>query len=429
MRNFIFIFFTIIFINGCSTKTAQIVTSNSYNLKLDLKQDTKILPKLKKQEQLDGSVFMKRYFGVWNNTKPDTSKKDAFWALNVYKNSKHRSYYGPNRSTYSDKFFKNIKENSSIDEFGKISKPAITLKNTFLRNAPSHEPIFKNFSHPSGGYPFDQFSNSTLGINYPLYVSHFSKNRDFAFVQNDTVWGWIDARDIKILNEFEINMFKNSNFITILDDRTPILDIEDNFLFYGRVGTILMNDSKDKRYYYGDVFTKNGLKRYKIKLKSATTWPAQINDKHLKQIIEGILGEPYGWGGFEYYRDCSLFTKDFMSVFGIWLPRNSKAQASIYKTIDLKNKTNEEKLEIIKNHGEPYFSLVYMPGHIMLYTGVIKNEVSVAHNVWGLRTNNNGRALIAKMALTTLEIGKENKDIPNSNLLLSKITKLVILSN
>lgn len=434
LKKHIFLPLIAVFIVACSDKNIALQKyPNGDNIKyemleFDLPQSVKSLPNLEKTMTVNDLNFKDRYFRVWDFTKPTTSKNEAFWGLNAYKNSSRKIYIAPSRRAYSNTHFKQIEENANTKDFGKISRSAITVKNTFLRNTPSHEPIFYSFNDPGEGYPFDYLANSTLGINYPLYVSHFSKDGDFAFVQNDAVWGWVDSRDIRFVSQDEKIMMKNSNFITILTDRTPIYDMSGNFLFYGRVGTMLMSDRLDSNFYYGKVFTSKGLQNYRIKKSSSTTWPAAINSKNVKQAIDSILGEPYGWGGFSYYRDCSLFTKDFLATFGYWLPRNSKAQSSMYTQVSLAGLTNAQKLDIIKAQGVPYFTILYMPGHVMLYTGIVNGKVSITHNAWGLRTKNGGRALFGQTAITTLEIGKDNPNIADDRLLLSRLTSMSVVA-
>lgn len=428
LKKIISLFIVLLVFSGCSSKNESLYEdskSRQIILNLEFKQDAGILPNVANSIKFNENDFLERYFRVWNFTKPSTSKNEAFWGLNAYINSS-KTYYSPARRSYSNKHFQDIKFNANVEAFGKISHPAITIKNTLLRNAPSHEPIFYSFSNPNEGYPFDYLSNSTLSINYPLYVSHLSKDGDFAFVQNDAVWGWVDTRDIKFMSQNDINLIKNSNFITILKDKTPVKNLDEEFIFYARVGALLMLNSFDDNYFYGKVFTSKGLESYKIPKNSATNFPAILNTQNTKQIINSILGEPYGWGGFNYYRDCSLFTKDFMAAFGIWLPRNSKAQGNMYKSINLDSFSNEQKLEQIKKYATPYLTILYMPGHVMLYTGIVDGKVSVTHNAWGLKTANDGRAIIGSTAITTLEIGK-NLGVLTDNLLLSKVSKMIIV--
>lgn len=433
LRIFITLIF-ILFFTGCVSKNEILrpqIEQKYEILEFEFSQNQAILPEVQNPKIFDEKSFLERFFKVWDfskENKPKISKKDAFWALNAYKNTKNKKYYSPSRRKYDDKFFDEIYKNANIDEFGKFFVPAITLKNTLLRNAPTSEPIFISFKNAGEGYPFDYFANSALGVNYPVVISHFSKNKDFVFVQNDAVWGWVDARDVKILSQNEINFIKNSKFITILDDKTPLLSLNDEFLLNARVGTLLPYDGEDDDFYYGEIFTKNSLASYKISKNHATKFPATLNSQNVKKIIGSILGEPYGWGGFGYYRDCSQFTKDIMASFGVWLARNSKAQTVGYKSIDLSTLSPDEKLTVIKQNATPYLSLIYMPGHIMLYSGVINGEVSVVHNAWGLRTNSGGRALIGQTAITTLKIGQNHPNISKNNLLLNKITKLVLIN-
>ncbi|WXG60402.1 NlpC/P60 family protein [Campylobacter concisus] len=126
-------------------------------------------------------------------------------------------------------------------------------------------------------------------------------------------------------------------------------------------------------------------------------------------------------------RDCSLFTKDLLASFGVWLPRNSRAQANIGEKINLKGLSNAAKSKEIKEKGVPYLTLVHLPGHIMLYAGYKGDDIYVVHDAWGLKTANNGRALIGATAITTLNIGQNRSDIQSANLLISKVDSINVM--
>ena len=68
-------------------------------------------------------------------------------------------------------------------------------------------------------------------------------------------------------------------------------------------------------------------------------------------------------------------------------------------------------------------TLIVMPGHVMLYAG----NGEVAHNVWGVRTDDGGRSVIGKAAITDLEIGKGYDDVKDSALLLSRIKSINVI--
>jgi len=358
-----------------------------------------------------------KYFKVWeisseqilNPNAYEKAKQNAFWGVKAYQNKKQKKYFKPNGDTYSDAFFAEISQNAAEGDFGIISAHAITLRDTFLRNSPTTKPLLDDLNNPNNNLPFDNLANSLLGINQPLFVSHFTKDGEFALVQTDSVWGWVSAKDIKIISENDENRFKNAKFITILRDKTTKKDEADET-------------------FTGEILTKNGFESFQISKQNAQNFPAKIDTYNVKTSLNSILGEPYGWGGYGKFRDCSLYTKDLMAEFGIWLPRNSKSQLKIGENYELGTLSNEDKIELIKREGVPYFTLLYFPGHVMLYVGQVDGEVAIAHSIWGLRKIDDTRALIAKNALTTLKIGQNEPDIKREKLLISRINKMSILA-
>ena len=51
--------------------------------------------------------------------------------------------------------------------------------------------------------------------------------------------------------------------------------------------------------------------------------PLDFTSDNVAKVAREFYSEPYGWGGSYECRDCSATTRDFMGVFGIFLPRNS----------------------------------------------------------------------------------------------------------
>lgn len=397
----------------------------TYTLKPDYPQNTSILPSISNPDRKDDSKFKNRYFKIWHIT-PNTDPKDAMWGVRGYRNGA-RTYYMSNRYSYPDKFFEDVAYNANQDAYNQVARIGITIANTQLRNAPSNSAIFKDFISSNEGYPFDYYANSTMGINYPLYISHYSKDKKFALVQNDVVWGWVNASDIIPISKEQADEFEDQKFIAIIKDDCPIYYMDGKEFTTGRVGNILAYSKKEDGFFILKILTKDGFKNFKISTSDATVWPAEFNTKNMKTTIASLLGEPYGWGGYGYNRDCSLTTKDIMANFGYWLPRNSKSQANAYKKISLAGKSDAQKLAIIAKDGVPYKTLLFLPGHIMLYAGVVNGVPVAVHNAWGLKTQDNGRAIIGKMAITSLNIGKDDPNIRRQSLLLTRIKSMTIL--
>ena len=103
--------------------------------------------------------------------------------------------------------------------------------------------------------------------------------------------------------------------------------------------------------------------------------------------------------------------------------------------MDLKNLDPDAKEARIKAEAVPFFSLLWLRGHITLYLGVWENKPVMFHNVWGLRVRStgpdgkpaDGRAVIGKACVTTLRPGAELPDITTPASLLDRIERVSIL--
>ncbi|AQW86628.1 lipoprotein, NlpC/P60 family (SH3 domains) [Campylobacter pinnipediorum subsp. caledonicus] len=423
MKNLIFLSFIVIFFISCSTKQE----SNISVLNLE-NQNAYTMPKILSNQKIEGGELLEKRFSVFSYTPNKDDIKDAFWAFDIYTPKKNKTYYGSNFKPILPSWFEEQEKNANKDEFLKLSRLAISVTNTAIRNFPTNEPIFYNPNKAGEGYPFDYLQASNISIAKPIFVSHLSLDRAWAMVKDDTVWGWVKINNIKFINDKEATKLQNSKFIILTKDKMPIYDTQNNFLFYGKIGALLPYYKQDDLSFIGEIQTISGIKKYKIPKAFSTKYPAELNDENIQKIASSLLGQPYGWGGLDDLRDCSLFTKDFLGSFGIWLPRNSSAQSKIGTKIELEGLSNEEKLNIIKEKGIPYTTLFYLNGHIMLYIGIKDDKVLALHDAWGIKTKDNGRALIGQIAITPLDIGANLKNVDKKSLLLSKIKSMNIIT-
>lgn len=83
-----------------------------------------------------------------------------------------------------------------------------------------------------------------------------------------------------------------------------------------------------------------------------------------------LLGSPYGFGDAGGGRDCSRLLLDVLERFDVALPRHSawQAQAGRY-TIDVRGKSEQDKLAHLDREDARGVVLLAFPGHIMLYLG------------------------------------------------------------
>ena len=154
--------------------------------------------------------------------------------------------------------------------------------------------------------------------------------------------------------------------------------------------------------------------------------PLPLNGLNAAMICASIMGTSYRWAGSLGNRDCSSTMRDIFSPFGIWLPRNSFEQARSGIRTNLRGLSKDKKIEVILKKAQPFTTLIYRNGHITLYIGKHGNSPVILHNMWGIKTlegGTEGREIIGKTVITSLELGKELKNIhPDDGLLLDLIT-------
>jgi len=118
--------------------------------------------------------------------------------------------------------------------------------------------------------------------------------------------------------------------------------------------------------------------------------------------------------------------------FGIWLPRNSYQQGRVGKIISLKDLDDEQKIKTIKENAVPFQTILYKKGHVVLYVGTYEDEIVVFHNVWGIKTKQDGiegRIVIGKPIFSTLKIGKEQPYYVEEAGLLKTISSMNIITS
>jgi hypothetical protein len=118
------------------------------------------------------------------------------------------------------------------------------------------------------------------------------------------------------------------------------------------------------------------------------------------------------------------------------LPRNSKDQADAGENISLEGLSGPEKQALIRKQGIPMQTLLYMPGHIMLYLGPdpASDQPVIYHAMWGITTRppfstRTGRLVVGCTVITTLAPGKEQFPLVQpQDLLVEKLTRMVLLN-
>ena len=141
------------------------------------------------------------------------------------------------------------------------------------------------------------------------------------------------------------------------------------------------------------------------------------------------MNSPYGWGGMNGEQDCSSFIRQIFACFGIKLPRNSTGQiqsAGVFAGKFEKGEAEYIRMQRILQNGIPGITLLYFPGHIMLYVGSEGANPYIIHSIWGYgeETENESKTyLINRVAITSMNVGEASK----KGSLLQRVSMMKIL--
>lgn len=420
-----FILFLVFFFVACGSKSNFLndeESPSSFYMPLTYKQDIAILPKFTPSvTKINSNAYKNYFFYAWNAKIKNVKAKNVFWSFNGYLSKK---YYFFNKRVIPKAFFEKTIKNANTKDFLKLKQKALVIETTHLKNIPVDTAILLSPFKEGEGIPFDYALDSVLNIGSPVLISHYTKDKEYAFVRAETGWGFVKSSALQKFTDTRAKTYQNLNFITPLEEKMPVYDINGNFAFETRIGAIYPYYEFKGGFYFGKI----GDMKYKVASDKVAKFPLKFDDRTLKRQMAQLINLPYGWGGYDYQRDCSLLTRDIFAPFGVYLPRNSYAQSVMWKKVDISDLNNEEKMKLIENYAKPYETLLYLKGHIMLYVGVVNKENIAFHSIWGIRTADDKRILVAKSALTTLDIGKNDSRVKKESLIISRLEAISFLN-
>lgn len=364
----------------------------------------------------DGKSFLNELYRVWSEDF-GVSEDEALWPWRAFSNNEE--FFKENYKPYEKTWFDKKLDNANFEEFLSQNKNAIIVNKTDVRVFPTDLAIFKNPNLLGEGYPFDYNQNSAIYPFTPIKLSHFSKDKMWAFIKSDSYFGWIKSNTFLTLSKDLENKIVNSKKSTAVKPM-KIFNQEGVYAILP-IGTIIPMEDKSKAIF---PISSNEVTLLELDPSFIKDFPLNFDEQNRELLLNEFLNEPYGWGGLHGFRDCSAMTKDFFTPFGIWLPRNSYAQYFSGAHVDISALSNSQKLSFIKKHATPYLTLIYQKGHIMLYVGTLNGEVLVAHNMWGIRRgflHYEYMEVVGKTIVSNLFLGDGHLLTKKSNLLINKI--------
>lgn len=404
-----------------------------------------------KQLKLD-KEYNKKYFKPWSLKKMDKPLNEMKWPFRSV--SKGKIYDSKGRVISSSTYKKWIR-NANFSSLNSIHQWGITTRHVDVRALPTRRPFYHNPKKTGEGFPFDYNQNTSYHINIPLYISHYSKDRKWAYVRGSAAYGWIEVSGMATVNNDFIKKFKNDNYAIVIKDNLKLYN-DDKQVSIVKLGSIFpmtkvtVAVSQDEKKEGQKESRKEGKKKKKSIIKTAYLFaergkngkailktatvskntllakkPIAFTPQNVAMIAKQFYNEPYGWGGLLQTRDCSSTTKDYFSVFGIFLRRNSSKQARDGCYTNIKGIPKNKKKKTIIAKAKPFRSLLFVPGHIVLYMGHYKGEPVIMHTYWGTRLKNGSKYILARTVITTTEPGKELRNIKETSKLANTLKAIV----
>jgi hypothetical protein len=380
--------------------------------------------------------FMHHFFLSWHQTTPWHTRDTLSLEFTKYPS---QPGYGENSRKHTREWFDELAQNADLETYPNANFKAITAENSDLRLLPSHKPHFSSLKADGTGYPFDNFQNSAIPANTPIYVAHAARDKSWLFVDSHHGSGWLPARDVATVDLNLMAIWEHSDFAAIKRDNVPVYDEHGTFIFKTNLGAQFPIVDQDAERYIilvaqaGERRTAQ-IRRAVIPRDCAVLQPLKLTQANVAAMANELINKPYGWGGLYQNRDCSAMLKDLFAPFGLWLPRHSSDQVLEGDAfVDLSSFAPELREAMILKQGMPFLTLIWVKGHIMLYIGSQHGRPLVFHNMWGVKTRdflgNEGRSIVGHAAITTLRPGAELTNIESpSGGLLNRVEGMTLLA-
>jgi cell wall-associated NlpC family hydrolase len=385
------------------------------------------------QQQQHMQDFYQHYFGAISPWSADhvqeilhTSAGDELGTteqaiLKSFDNAQSTSAeigYGVNFHAYTPEWIASLTQNINPGHLNQISyaekNRAIAIDNLHARALPTDDPFFYSYKIAGEGYPFDNLQMSAVWAGTPLYILGETEDHAWSLVLTPEYIAWVKTNGIaRVDNAFILQWTGTAKkqLVAISRTATSVNDNEGHYLFTAYIGSVF---PAQQNKILVPVMTKARtaeITEVTVPTESVVSMPLTATPHQFANILQTLIGRPYGWGNLYFYNDCSAETKSVLTPFGIWLPRNSFQQTSAGKMTDLSARNTQQRLEYLTANGKKFLTLVYVGGHVVLYIGHFPNpnhfnhtEMNLSYqNAWGLAPSpSTRRAIIGKAVFLPL---------------------------
>ncbi len=383
--------------------------------------DQPLLP-VKEQSSLNAAYDVLQ-FAPWHLTTPRHTLEQVSWGFKEYADNPG---YGKDGRRHPRDWVRKMALNAHIDDYPRGGFPAVTVKRIDFRVLPTRERHLGFPKRHGKDYPFDNLQESSAPPGTPVLVTHRSRDRKWLLTETSYALGWVPATDLAAVDPEFMRSWESGRYAVITRDKTLVRDEKGIPRFRAPLGAVFPRVGEDSGHTWiltalRDRQGKAHLRKARVPKAAAAVKPLSLTARHAAKLAAELIGEPYGWGGLDDKRDCSALIRDLFTPFGLWLPRNSREQAEAGRFVSLRGLPPAQKEALIVSRGVPWLTLLWTPGHIMLYIGVHQGQPRIFHSFWSVKTRdaagNKGRVIVGRAAVTTLHPGRElsGRDLPRAD--------------
>lgn len=278
----------------------------------------------------------------------------------------------------------------------------IAVTRTDMRTYPTSDRIFKTEAHSD----LDRFQENALFPADVVAILHTSTDGEWLLVQSYNYLAWVQSTTIAIgSRETILEYAQRPEFIVITGDKVittynpHVPEISELQLDMGirlplaRPADVSNNLHGQNPYasYVVELPVRDAAGELRLE-PALIPRSADVSSGYLPYTRDNLisqsfkfLGERYGWGHAYNARDCSGFVAEIYKSFGVLLPRNSGDQSDSTIGRNLRFDSDEQtssKLDELRSLD--IGSLIFIPGHVMMYIGEVDGEPYVIHDVAGL---------------------------------------------
>lgn len=275
----------------------------------------------------------------------------------------------------------------------------LVVKRTALRSFPTDDRIF----NAEANKDLDRFSETALFPTDAVAVLHTSADKKWLLVQSFNYIGWVKTADVALGSKQQVLAYAEQQPFVVVTGATvrtafnpEIAAVSELQLDMGI--RLPLQSAADVGFI---VHGQNPAASYIVQLplrdaegrlsftSALLPLSADVHQGYLPFTANNIigqafkfLGERYGWGHDYNGRDCTGFISEIFRSFGFLMPRNSGQQGNGQygeNTRFNSESSAEDKLSAISK-AQPG-DLLYFPGHVSLYLGMVGTQPFMIHDV------------------------------------------------